>query len=183
MYRDRVGDEASLTRFREREREHANFGLVSASDHCATIRMFNHSTLRDLEALARELAQTGPAISGQYVTRQGVGVEVARRSQLYRCALALARAGKPMSPADIETQQREDDEIQVVKRNAVRKTLAAHPVLVRRVGEREGTTLYELTEHGHTYLSLIEALRSDRSYSGPESDDRDDTDAFSHIHS
>lgn len=183
MYRDRVGDEASLTRFREREREHANFGLVSVSDHCATVRMFNHSTLRDLEALARELAQTGSAISGHYVTRQGVGVEAARRSQLYRCALALAGAERPLSPADIEMRQRKDDKIQVVKRNAVRKALAAHPVLVRRVGEREGTTFYELTEHGHTYLSLIEALGSHRSYSELELGDLSETDAFSHIHS
>ena len=183
VYRERVGDEPSLTRFREREREHANFGLVSVSDHCATVRMFNHSTLRDLEALARELARTGSVISGHYVTRQGVGEEVARRSQLYRCALALAKAGKPLSPADIETRQREDDEIHVVKRSAVRKTLAAHPVLVRRVGETEGTTFYELTEHGHAYMALIGALRSERNYFEPESGDRDETDALSHIHS
>ena len=164
MNRDRVGDDASLTRFREREHEHASFGLISVADHCATIQILNDSTLGDLEGLAELLAQDGSAISGHKVTRRGLGVEAASKSLIYRCAQVLAKAGVALSPTAIELGQPEDDGLRVVKRNVVRKALAEHPLLVRRLGEADGTTVYELTEHGYSYVSLIDALQSARHY-------------------
>lgn len=163
MNRDRVGDDVSLTRFREREHEHASFGLISIADHCATIQILNDSTFDDLEAVAEVLAQDGSSISGQKVTRRGVGIEAASKSLIYRCAQVLAKAGVALSPTAIELGQPEDDGFRVVKRNVVRKVLAEHPLLVRRLGEADGTTVYELTEHGYSYVSLIDALQLARS--------------------
>ena len=159
MNRDRAGDDASLTRFREREHEHASFGLISIADHCATVQILNDATFGHLEDLAKRLAQEGPAMSGHKVTRRGVGVATASRSVIYRCAQVLAKAETALSPTAIELGQQEGDGLRVVKRNVVRKTLAEHPLLVRRVGESDGTSLYELTDHGQSYLSLIDALR------------------------
>ena len=183
MRRDRVGDDASLTRFREREQEHASFGLIGIADHCATIRVTNNSTLSELDALANLLAQNGSAISSPGATRRGVGEEAALRSQIYRCALVLARSDIALSPADIELLQGEDNEARIVKRNAVRKTLAEHPVLVRRVRESEKTTFYSLTDHGHSYVSLIRALGSARSYEDGKSDNDVKTVPLFHKHS
>ena len=178
--RGRTGEDLSLTRFREREREHANFGLINVADHCSTVRILNDSTLSDFEDIARLLAQTGPTISGPKVSRRGVGIGLALKSQIYRCARVLADAHGGLSPTDIETLQRRDTGLQVVKRNAVRKTLLQHPVFVRRESDTGGTTFYELTEHGHAYVSLIDALRSDGSYA--ELEDAGHSDAFSHNH-
>ena len=164
MNRDRAGDDASLTRFREREHEHASFGLISIADHCATIQILNDSTFGDLELLAERLAQDGLSISEQKVTRRGVGIEAASKSLIYRCAQVLAKAGVALSPTAIELGQPEDDELRVVKRNVVRKALAEHPLLVRRLGETDGTTMYELTEHGYSYVSLIDSLQLARRY-------------------
>ena len=159
LKRRRVGDEMSLTRFRERESEHARFGLLSVADHCATIRMSNDSTLVNLQNLVEQLAESGPDISSTYVTRRGVGVEAALKSRIYRCARVLAKENRVLSPTAIELGQDEYEGLSVVKRNAVRKALAEHSELVRRLGEADGTTTYELTEHGHSYVSLIDALQ------------------------
>ena len=109
LKRGRVGDEMSLTRFREREGEHARFGLLSVADHCATIRMSNDSTLANLQSLAEQLAEAGPAISSPDVTRRGVGVEAALGSRIYRCARVLARENRALSPTAIELGQDEDE--------------------------------------------------------------------------
>ena len=160
LNRRRGGDQRSLTRFRERESEHARFGLLSVAEHCAMIRMSNIATLGNLQRLARELAETGSNISSPDVTRRGVGVEAALRSRIYRCAKVLAEANSALSPTEIECRQQEEDGLQVVRRNVVRKALAEHPELVRRLAAVDGTTTYELTEHGYSYVSLIETLRS-----------------------
>ena len=180
--RGRSGEDLSLTRFRERELEHASFGLIKVADHCSTVRILNDSTLRDFEDIARLLSQTGPSIVGSKVSRRGVGIEIALKSQIYRCTRVLADASKGLSPTDIERLQRRNTDSPVVKRNAVRKTLRQHPVFVRRESEVAGTIFYELTEHGHAYVSLIDTLRSVRDYSDLEDDGRTD-DALSHNHS
>ena len=108
MRRDRAGDDVSLTRYREREREHASFGLVSIASHCASVRILNDSTLGDLEAIAKQLARRGAAISSPGVTRRGVGVQAAVKTQIYRCAQVLAQAGTSLSPAQIESRQKRD---------------------------------------------------------------------------
>ena len=168
--RDREGDDPSFSRFREREDEHSSFGLIGVAEHCATVRIFNESTLTELEAHAQLLARAGRSASGPAVTRRGTGIEAALKSQIYRCARVLADANSALSPADIEMRQQNHDQVRVVKRNAVRKTLTEHPVLVRRAAEMNGTTLYELTEHGHIYVALIDSLRSAYLYIGSESE-------------
>lgn len=173
--RDRPGDDLSLTRFRERAREHASFGLLGVADHCASIRITNSSTLDDLKALADVMARTGSAVSGSGVSRRGIGVEAASKSRIYRCAVALAAAEGSLSPADIEERQLVGDGVPIVKRNAVRKTLAEYPELARRISEHNGTSYFELTEHGYSYLSLIDVMRSVRGYSVSEGEDRDET--------
>ena len=171
--RRRAGDDLSFERFRERAREHASFGLLSVADHCATIRVTNNSTLSDLEALAERLAETGSGIAGTSVTRRRVGAEAASRSQIYRCAAVLAAAQDALTLVDIEARQQRGDETRLVKRYALRKTLEKHPELVRAVNERNKTYKYELTEHGRSYVSLIDALRSAPIYSESEEEDRD----------
>ena len=177
VHRAREGDNPSFSRFREREDEHASFGLIGVAEHCATVRIFNESTRGELEAHAQLLAQAGPAVSGPAVTRRGIGIDAALKSQVYRCARVLADADSALSPADIEVRQQNHDQIRVVKRNAVRKTLTEHPVLVRRAAEMNGTTLYELTEHGHIYVALIDELRSAYLYSISESEGGSRTEA------
>ena len=181
--RGRAGDDPSFSRFRQREDEHASFGLVDVAEHCATVRISNESTMSELEAYARLLEQNGPAISGPGVSRRNVGVEVALRSQLYRCALVLSEANAPLSPAEIEIRQRDQDEARVVKRNAVRKALTEYPVLVRRARATNGATYYELTDHGRAYTALIDTLRSARHYTDSDPDDDSQAEAWSHIHS
>ena len=171
----------SLTRFRERDREHASFGLIDVADHFATLRLSNNSTLDDLETLAKDLAEYGSTISGPTVSHRGVGIDAALKSQIHRCLKVLAAADKALSPAQIEILQTEANNEHVVKRNAVRKALVQYPVLVRRISKKGMATSYELTEHGHAYVSAVEAIHSAHRYSVAEPHFQ--SEAFSHIRS
>lgn len=181
VLRNRAGEDLSLTRFRERETEHFSFGLIAVADHCATVRITNNSTLSEFEDIAGLLATSGPTASGPKISRLSVGVSAALKSQIYRCIRVLMDADEAMSPAEIEKQQQANGQAQIVKRNAVRKTLTQYPVLVRRVSEVAGTTFYELTSHGRAYVALIDEIQTTSSYGNPGTSDR--SDALSHIQS
>ena len=64
----------------------------------------------------------------------------------------MRRESQPLSATDVELSMGDGE---VVKRQAVRKTLAAFPELVRRA-ESGGTVLYSLTDHGRAYCDLVE---------------------------
>ncbi|MXZ01639.1 AAA family ATPase [Candidatus Poribacteria bacterium] len=163
-HRNREGDEISLARFKEREQEHASFGLMGVAEHCATLRISNNSTLEDLDTLASLLSHTGSALAGPSVTRRGIGASAALRSQIYRCLVALTNSSQALSPSQIERHQIRLGEFPIVKRNAVRKVVAEFPNLIRRVSETDGTAFYSVTEHGRAYVDLIEQMTAKSNY-------------------
>lgn len=159
--RARVGAEKTIGEFRSRDTRQDEFGLLTALEDLAEIRIVNEGKLEEYHR------QIDAALAGR---NDEPGVDLAAhprygpaQHQLYRCLKILADAGSALQCDYIEARSADFDGVHIRHNNA-NKVLKAASAFAERITPPNGTdreqdsarVRYAITQMGLTYLALIE---------------------------
>lgn len=157
--------ELTFTEFQERDVQQAELGLLPVADELANFIIDNVGTLDEFVSMARGVAGL-PGGSTRGVVKVSARLSLGE-SQLYRCLVALRRAGRALTTQEISTALHG-----AVLHNNANKMLKRYGALARRRESPSANVRYEITQHGLAFLSAIEDLvdadGSDRTEKDPQ---------------
>lgn len=149
--------ELTFTEFQLRDEQQAELGLLPVADELADYVIDNVGTIDEFVSMARGVAGL-PSGSMRGVIRVNARLSL-EESQLYRCLVALRRAGRALTTQEISAALNG-----TVLHNNANKMLKRYNALARRRESPAANVRYEITQHGLAFLAAIEDLaRMERS--------------------
>lgn len=144
----------TFVEFQQRDEQQEQLGLLPVADELADYIVDNVGTLDEFVMIARGIAGL-PGGSMRGVTRVNARLSP-KESQLYRCLIALRRAGRPLTTQEISAALGG-----AVLHNNANKMLKRYSALARRRESRSTNVRYEITQHGLAFLSALEDLAAE----------------------
>lgn len=143
--------ELTFTEFQQTDEQQAELGLLPVADELADYIVDNVGTIGEFVSMARGVAGLpGGSMRGVVKVSTRLSPE---ESQLYRCLVALRRAGRALTTQEISAALHG-----AVLHNNANKMLKRYGALARRRESPSANVRYEITQHGLAFLSAIEDL-------------------------
>lgn len=144
-------EELTFSEFQQKDDQQAELGLLPVADELADYIVDNVGTIGEFVAMARGVAGLpGGSMRGVVKVNARLSSE---ESQLFRCLVALRRAGRALTTQEISSALGG-----AVLHNNANKMLKRYSALARRRESPSTNVRYEITQHGLAFLSSLEDL-------------------------